>query len=521
VNSDLLIEALLEIDRKVLQDPRPEFQRNAKEVTSRLLSLLRYHAKIESTVDPETVVDLCYQTAQGYSDSPDLMITWLDSYIVPKQTDNNNWEEAAQCKILKAYLIAQYLIFEKRLSSLTETDFSALSPNLGCMKISQADIPASKANGQFQSETWCLATLTDALKEAVEFLAKANLFESCIEIYNTLGNIYKKEKNYKDMMWSMAECSRVCQILVEKEKGKEPRIFAKYFRVAFYGTRYEELCGKEFIYKMGPEFNLNLIQKHIQKVLQQKLPPTSLALLPNKTIDPATLDRNKVYYQIASVDPYFEPSDTSRVSLFERHFNTSTFISMQAFSEGKSSIAENLSEQKKKKTIYTSETAFPFVKNRLIVTVKREIVIEPIENAFELISERIDKIREQLEYNPPKINPLQQVLQGSVVPMVNEGPLKICETFLSAEARLTQNKDLVNKLSWAMTMFVDFCGYATKLNDGIIEDKHVNFQKMIVKYLDELRTKVEPYLNPGHKLKTVFTAEDIEAKNWRTHKLCP
>ncbi|KAH3766773.1 DOCK family protein [Pelomyxa schiedti] len=517
VKTDLLDESLLALDQKILQADQADFQQHAKEVTSRLQSHLRYNAKIATTQDPETLIDLCYKTTLSYFDSPDLMITWLDSYIVPKHQANNHLEEAAQCKILKAYLIAQYLIYDKHLNSISESDFIALSPNLDCMKLPVSDLSTSKAGGQFQSENWCLSSLTNALKEAIDFLEQANLYEACIEIYNTLGNIYKREKNYADMKEAMEQCAAMCGTMVEKEKGKEPRIFARYYRVAFFGNLIEELDRTEYIYKMPPECILATATKHISHVLQTKLPPANVALLPNKTFDATTLDPHKMYYQIVSVDPYFE--NASRVSLFERHFNTSSFISMQSFSDGKRNV--ELHEQKKKKIIYSAELPFPFVKNRLAIKMKREIIIEPIENAFELISERIDKIREQLEYNPPKLNPLQQVLQGSVVPMVNEGPLKICETFLSPEARATHRKEHIDKLSWAMATFIDFCGYATQLNHSIIDEKHVKFHQMICDHLATMRSRVTPFLSAGHRLQAVITQEDIDNKTWRLHKLLP
>lgn len=46
---------------------------------------------------------------------------------------------------------------------------------------------------------------------------------------------------------------------------------------------------------------------------------------------------------------------------------------MQAFSTGKHAIAADIKEQKKKKTIYTAELPFPFVKTRLLVVKKREV----------------------------------------------------------------------------------------------------------------------------------------------------
>lgn len=106
--------------------------------------------------------------------------------------------------------------------------------------------------------------------------------------------------------------------------------------------------------------------------------------------------------------------------------------------------------------------------------------------------------------------------------MVNEGPLKICDTFLSKEARAVQEADgkkvLIERLSYAMSVFVNFCGYATELNKSIIEEKHIAFHNMVTTHLAELRSKVSQYLCAGHTLKSSFTKADLENKSWRNHK---
>jgi hypothetical protein len=45
-----------------------------------------------------------------------------------------------------------------------------------------------------------------------------------------------------------------------------------------------------------------------------------------------------------------------------------------------------------------------------------QLILSPIENAIELIADRCAKLRTELETNPPRLNSLHQVIQGSVVP---------------------------------------------------------------------------------------------------------
>ena len=92
------------------------------------------------------------------------------------------------------------------------------------------------------------------------------------------------------------------------------------------------------------------------------------------------------------------------------------FIFETPYTTGPKLQTDDLSKQQKKKTLFTTELAFPYLKNRLEIVAKRDVIISPIENAIELIEDRVSKLRTELETNPPRINALHQVIQGSVVP---------------------------------------------------------------------------------------------------------
>ena len=98
-----------------------------------------------------------------------------------------------------------------------------------------------------------------------------------------------------------------------------------------------------------------------------------------------------------------------------------------------------------------------------------------------------------------RVNQLQQLLQGSVVPMVNEGPIKICETFLSAEEREKYPAEHVKELEEEMRKFITRCGFAVKLANQVIETRqlqeYTEFQKMIALHYSKMKEKLSPFLN--------------------------
>jgi dedicator of cytokinesis protein 6/7/8 len=138
-------------------------------------------------------------------------------------------------------------------------------------------------------------------------------------------------------------------------------------------------------------------------------------------VDRVSLHPDKVYLQLASVVPYFDPSEVEfRTTMWDRNFNTCTqicrscflsavdrsirlvgcggvrvaqFIFEAAYASGPKQQTEDLSKQQKKKTIFTTELAFPYVKTRLEITSKRDVILSPIENAIELVEVRARALR--------------------------------------------------------------------------------------------------------------------------------
>jgi len=192
------------------------------------------------------------------------------------------------------------------------------------------------------------------------------------------------------------------------------------------------------------------------------------------------------------VFPYINPEANLRVTVFDQNFNVDEFLFETAFSSEGKTITEDLASQMKKKTIFKTKYPFPYVENRIEVIQISEKLLSPIENAIELITQQIAKVHYQLEAVPTRLNLLQQTLQGSVVPMVNPGPIRVCETFLTKEAIESGAypvKDVL-RLMQAMEFFVKKCGFAVKLNQYVTEEKHRKFNEMIDKSYYQLAQTV-------------------------------
>eukprot|EP01104_Vermistella_antarctica_P003930 TRINITY_DN1431_c0_g1_i1.p1 TRINITY_DN1431_c0_g1~~TRINITY_DN1431_c0_g1_i1.p1 ORF type:complete len:2060 (+),score=630.15 TRINITY_DN1431_c0_g1_i1:204-6383(+) len=470
---------------------------------SQLFELIEYNKKIaENSFDPELTADLYVKISNSYFNSPNLRVTWLEN-LSAVHTKNEHFAEAAQAKIAMARLVVMLMLDKNQRPPLTLASFKTISPTV----VKQKGLPdkSSAEENLFEAtEIWSTEGLIQLLKDASDLNEKAQLYELCIELYSMLVHCYKKENNYTELLKCLDEYRSVTEKLMES--NKDLRLLSRYYRVGFYGKLAEDLDGKEFIYREPSKVNLPVMATRLKEIFTRTVggDADKMVLLGhNKPIDRADLDPNKLYLQLASVDPYFDLVDenSARVTAFDRDFNTSRFICEVAWMEGSKKAHGDLSSQQKKKIIFSAEDSFPSMKNRLEVVHTEEIILSPLENAIELIEDRVARLRLELEANPPRMNSLQQVIQGSVVPMVNAGPVAICDIFLANDAVASvpqsdhRHHILLDRLREALNNFTVLCGFAIALNKSIIGPKHLPFQEMVEKYYATMKRDIKKFID--------------------------
>lgn len=233
------------------------------------------------------------------------------------------------------------------------------------------------------------------------------------------------------------------------------------------------------------------VQAYLKKVIVGwiKVEEDDIEVLGNAEVDRESLKDNIAYLQLAVVTPYHEEAKDES---YERHFNLSRFLFESSFGKGE--------QQSKKKTIFETVSPFPSITTRILVKNTQEIRLTPLESAIDLIKDRTAKFQAEMNVGSAdvRVNQLQQLLQGSVLPMVNEGPIKICDTFLTSEEREKYPKEQISLLEEEMKKFINRCGFAVKLANQVIEtrnlDEYKNFQKVIEDHYKTMKAKLAPYL---------------------------
>jgi len=321
-----------------------------------------------------------------------------------------------------------------------------------------------------------------------------------VEIYKLLLPIFEKNRDYR----SLSKCHQDLKEIYDKiilAIQNETRFLGSYYRVAFFGKKFEELDGKEFIYKEPKLTKLGQISDRLLTLYQKKFGETTKVqlLTTSADVDTSKLELNeKCYIQITSVEPYFEPWELKdRVSNYDRSYNISSFIFETPFTKDGKSQTGDLSKQFKRKTILTVETSFPYMKTRIRITDKNSVELAPLENSLETVEKRTQKLLNELRN--PSAKTLMGILQGTVSPSVHTGSTEICKTFLS-EANLVMMKydsEQVDNIRRALQEFLEVCGDALSKNSQLINPDQLPFQTELEEGYKILKSFMEPYLTPA------------------------
>ncbi|ELR23197.1 uncharacterized protein ACA1_067810 [Acanthamoeba castellanii str. Neff] len=250
--------------KKGKQADLQKFDASVAELIARMFRLIDYSAKIYGSNvrnDPETIAEVYLRISNDYFDSPDLRVQWLRN-LAEFQVNQGNPEEAAQCKLHIAALVVEYLVAKGQLQvrHLSKAEsFLDIAPNV----MKDMSLPQIQDDSTFQNvEIWSPKGLTKLLKSAVKLLEQAKAYEVCLEVLMMLTTIFSSEKQYPYLSQTLERFRALTDTLITA--NKEVRVFPVYYRVGYYGSKFEELDGKEFVYRLPGHTKLGHMQTQLK-----------------------------------------------------------------------------------------------------------------------------------------------------------------------------------------------------------------------------------------------------------------
>jgi len=457
------------------------------DLKERLFTVVRNSLALRKyAYDPERYAELLYEIVVSYKDSPDLQVAWLLNLAQYQETEGH-LEEAAQAKLFLGALAAVYINYLKPDQSITidKALFKRASPNI--LEYLMEPQHSDKEEGICMQDVFTRSGLFSELQQAVAYLNKAGLYETCVEVNRLLVGIQLRGQKYSELVSTFDQLQELCEKIVSSNQSFS-RIFANYYRVSFFGQKFGDLDGKTFVYKETSAVRLAEISDRLKVQYEAQLGKVTVIQKVDKALDPSQL-----FLQIGSVQPYVtKDALASRTTIWEQNTNLNHFVYEVPFTKSGKSYSDNIAEQYKKKIVLKVERPFPFVTTRAAIVDTNETVLEPIESSLELIENRCSDLRRELKVIPTNLKTLQIVLQGSVLLQVNAGPLEICKVFLGNSSAYPPEK--VALLKDQMGVFVNLCSKAVQVNKSVIANDQIALQTELERGLGELRARVESYV---------------------------
>uniref|UniRef100_A0A158Q851 Dedicator of cytokinesis protein 6 n=1 Tax=Elaeophora elaphi TaxID=1147741 RepID=A0A158Q851_9BILA len=241
------------------------FSEQVKDLVFNLHMILSDTVKMkEYTNDFEMLIDLMYRVAKGYQNNPDLRLTWLIN-MANKHAARDNAAEAAQCMLHAAALAAEYI-------SMREYDmhvpkgaaaFEAISDNILEESAVSDDVISPDEEGICESRHFTQNGLVHLVEKTAQFMEKAQMYESMVQLYKIITPILEENRDYRHLAQLHGCLSQalshieptipliedIADAWYSPLPSADKRCFGTYFRVGFYGSRFGDLDGVEFIYK--------------------------------------------------------------------------------------------------------------------------------------------------------------------------------------------------------------------------------------------------------------------------------
>uniref|UniRef100_A0A669EGD1 Dedicator of cytokinesis 7 n=1 Tax=Oreochromis niloticus TaxID=8128 RepID=A0A669EGD1_ORENI len=445
----------------------------------------------EHQEDPEMLIDLMYRIAKGYQTSPDLRLTWLQN-MAGKHSERNNHAEAAQCLVHSAALVAEYLsmLEDRKYLPVGCVTFQNISSNVLEESAVSDDVVSPDEEGICSGKYFTEIGLVGLLEQAAASFSMAGMYEAVNEVYKVLIPVHEANRDAK----KLATIHGKLQEAFGKIDGK--RMFGTYFRVGFYGTKFGDLDEQEFVYKEPAITKLAEISHRLEGFYGERFGEDQVEVIKDSNpVDKCKLDPNKAFIQITYVEPYFDTYEMKdRITYFDKNYNLRRFVYCTPFTlDGRAH--GDLHEQFKRKTILTTSHAFPYIKTRINIIHKEEIISTPIEVAIEDMQKKTQELAFATHQDPADAKMLQMVLQGSVGTTVNQGPLEVAQVFLSeipSDPKLYRHH---NKLRLCFKDFTKRCEDALRKNKSLIGPDQKEYQRELERNYHRLKEALQPLIN--------------------------
>lgn len=407
------------------------------------------NALTSSLVDDETIADMLYQKSCVLSDSPDARLECLQN-LVEFHKAQEYYAEEIQTLMLKSALILEYLTCLGKINTaIFEIEHPAEIFLPLCSSASTAICPPNLCKDLPRIPSYCdsplfnEANLIDILLYTVNRCRETGYFETGISLIDIIWPLFENRRAFEALKPTIITEAKMFKMIAEIPNDTD-RMFGRYFRVSFYGTIFGDKNKSVYIYHEKKLTHLFEVTDRIIATHKSIYGDDKIELIKESgDIDVSHHNPDIGYIQVTFVAPFHGKNDTvRRITEYEQSFGIQQFSCDTPFVPGSKKLQGSVNEQWLRRTVLQAKEAMPTILKRQKVQPQniKTYDIEPIRVSYRALRERIQVMSSAIERHDYKA--VQQLLHGSLLVQVNEGPSVMAEVFLTGDKETKYTKKL-------------------------------------------------------------------------------
>lgn len=452
-----------------------------------ITQIAQFDTLLSDSIQFEDHCDILYSKSELLKSSPDSRYEVL-SQLASLEHSQEYYAEEIQVYLLQASIAIEYLVLLGKIpKSLFDLEDAAevmnclshVSKSAFCsMKKDELPIIPSFCDSPY----FTFYSLTQLFDKIISTCSETRYFETSGDLVDLIWPLLENRRSFSllhNMMLSQADSFTS----LSKIAPNEDRLFGKYYRVSFYGKLFEKNDNAVFIYREKKLTHLYEISSRIVDSFKKLHGEEKIELIKESgPVDVKSLDPNMGYIQVTFVEPFKNSPNCSSQFFFD-----TPFIKGEDTKKAQGTV----DQQWLRRTVLVVNEKMPFVVKRQKVANIKTIEIEPIRVSYRQLRERVAAMREAV--NSQDMRQVQQLLHGSLLVQVNEGPTKMAEVFLGnskAETKYTlkmknEFREFLNVNQQGLKLHARWCMENTEF---------IPLQRELDSGFQSLKEKLEAYL---------------------------
>ena len=431
-------------------------------------------------------------------ESPDAQISTLEKmYQMQQEADNK--EEMVNVSMLQIALIAEYLVITHQMKNYFCIEHPATlfldNVPFASYVVSPSQNP-QMVPGFCDSDCFSEFGLCSLIHRVLNICLAGSIFEPAAFLIDILWPIYDYLRLYQNIEQFFSSLKDIFEKEASSPSHISDAMAYRYYKITFYGNVFGNDNKKSYIYRENRLMGLFSLKDKIE-LKYKNLTSANISIITDSgKVDESTLNNDIGYIQLTFVKPLINKIENKKKEntsigiqpLYSRFYFESPFV------EGTNEKQGSIDKQWLRRTVLTTKYSLPNICKRVPVINESITDFEPIRVVYRQLRERVADIYEA--YSLRDGVKLQQLLSGTLVVTVNEGPEKIAEIFLSKNSNDENYKKRKVKLQNEFKKLLNILEKAVLFHGELVlkNPEFVQLQVQLENGLDRLKGLVFKFM---------------------------